>query len=760
MKKYTKTGAILTILLGFLAFQNFPLFESNKVKATTTISGSLVPGESSDTGNHVLDSNFQRNKDNWTVLAGNDSWWKWNTNNYFYLANSKKNSWVYHVIDVTIDFSQPVSISTPYWYDKAGEWKWGDGAGFFLTPETEETILKNAPNAVGQYLGIQGLPNSYFIGRDPWYNNAFDGPDDKKNSGQDTLEIRKTKSDGTIEHTATSTLPWTEVSAPIKFKSEFLSSNYYGSEMQTMTWQDIIDNKNGTYTGTLSITSIPDPEYNNGGKYGPVTASRRVTLNRKMTFGSLGITGSNTGVIQEGNATDKASFSAMRGTRDIKVNYIDAVTNEPIKGADSSIITANTGDLIGVTDGTTNNEDDYDYQAPNFEHYNFKQGESVLVETDEGTTETKSEINVYYTPDIETAIFKTYYVKGTPGTGLVTDSITGIEGAIPESSISFVEGKSSLLPTTDPSTVSGYYNNPIGVIPKLDIPVGYEIDRVVGPDGKGGKSYPDLSSALAANSSFEDSAENSWANYFSIYLKAKEAAANFTYKYIEGTRPNAPVLPDTLTQKGLMGGVIRDPSNDLAELPSGSSIQNFTGPDGKNYSSLMEALSAENNMYYESSSKTFVINVVAPPVSVNIEDAPELDFGVQVLKAKPIYDMIPKSPLTVIDDTATDNGWVLTADLTQQFKTNKDDVIDGATLKFSKAKITPGDGNTAETPVTSEFTLSESGAVIVSTAESGSGQGKWHFIFPNISLNTYGSALKINQNYQATIEWGISNVPQ
>lgn len=119
-------------------------------------------------------------------------------------------------------------------------------------------------------------------------------------------------------------------------------------------------------------------------------------------------------------------------------------------------------------------------------------------------------------------------------------------------------------------------------------------------------------SALAANPNFDDVSNNAWANYFSIYLKAKEANTSFTYKYVDGTRPNAPVLAEPLIQKGETGGIIKDPTKDLSALPTGATIQNVTGPNGKNYDTLLEALLSENNKYFTSTPSNFLINIIAP----------------------------------------------------------------------------------------------------------------------------------------------------
>lgn len=754
MKNKFKLGITLS-LLTLLSFQVSNL-SNTKVEADTLVGETLLPGQVSDTGDHTLDDSFIHDKNNWNVLSGTSDWWKWDLtgNNYFWLANSKQGSWVYHMMDATIDFSQPVSISTPYYYSNASsEWGWGDAAGFILTPSSDEQIKSNAPGAAGQGLGINGLYNTIFMGRDLYYNPNVDGPSNSSNDkGSDTLEIRKTNVAGTLEISNTSTYPWTQVKAPMVLKHDglILPSNYRGSEKLEISWSNITTNISGTYTGTLTISSTPDSEFNNSGKYGKVSISRVVTLQRNMSFGSIGVTGSNTGIIKEGNVSKDSTFSAMRGTADVKVNYIDSTTNKPIKNVASSTIKGNTGEYVGIGSGMLIY---FDYNAPDIKNYSFLKGDYLKISNSKSNV-----LNAYYTPKNETASFKTYYTKGTPGTGDITDSVTGLVGGAPDSTVSLVSGKASSLPAV--LTLSGNYDGAIGSVPNLTIPEGYEVDHVVGPDGQGGKTYPDLASALAANPNFDDVSNNAWANYFSIYLKAKKASTNFTYKYVEGTRPNAPGLAGPLTQKGVTGAIIKDPTKDLSALPTGATIQNVTAPDGKSYATLSEAVASENNKYFTSTSSNFMINVIAPPVSVTIDNAPDLDFGTQELKGKPIYDMVPQSSLIVTDDTASDRGWRVTANLTQQFTTESGEIIKDATMKFSKAKVIPGVGNTSTAPTSYDFTLSEDMPTLVSSAKIGAGQGQWQLQFPRVSLNTNGSSLKINQEYHATVEWEISNVPQ
>lgn len=744
-------------------------FES-KVEAATTVSGTLVPGQNSDTGNHTLDNTFQQNPNNWTILAGSSNWWKWDPsgNNYLWLANLVKSSWVYQSVAATLDFSKPLTIKTPYWYDKADVWKMGDAAGFFLTPANNATITQNAPNATGQNLGISGLKDSFFVGRDIWYNGGFDGPTGT-NKGQDIIEIRKTNETGVIEQSTSSTVPWVQASAPLQFQGSL--SKRYSSEVQTMTWSNIVDNKNGTYTGTLSLTSTPDSGYNNNGAYGPKTISRTITIKKNISFGSLAITGNNTGVIQAGNANDRASFTGSRGTATFPVNFIDKTTNQPIKNVAASTITANTGDVIGVTNGTANPSDYYTYSAPTINGYTYSSGGSITVANyDEYNEANPNAINVYYTPVTETADFKTYYTTGTPGTGVVTDNITGLTGGSPTSTTTVTQGFAPTLPTPNPATITGNYGSTITTVPTFSVPAGYKVDHVVGPDGKSGKTYADLSTAITGNPTFDDAANNSWANHFSVYLTADKATANFTYKYVDGTRPNAPGLPTIPAEIGVTGGIIKDPSSSLPALPSGASVKDVTGPDGNTYASLSAALAAGKNKYYLAGSTAFTINVVAPPALPTLDKVPTVEFGTQSLQSGDgSYDSVSSTALQITDESFTNKGWSVTAKLSQQFTADPmanpttapiGTFLSGASLSFSSASLNTATGNTAIAPKAFDFTLQEDGAAVpVMNATTGTGQGTWELNYSKVKLHANGSTIAAGKSYKATINWSLNDVP-
>ena len=774
-----------TMAVSMLPIASFsPLFQDSslsaqKVKAATSLSGQLVPGENYDTGNHEFDGSFQKNSGNWTVISGNDSWWKWDPsgNNYFWLANEKKSSWVYHKINAAIDFSQNVTIKTPYYLRGEGtvsgsssyqrDYDMGDAAGFILTPENEATIRANAPGATGDGMGMRGLKNSIFIGRDLYQNKGIDGS--SSDGPQDQVEIRKTDANGAMEISADdNNVPWVQGKSGYRFRGGgFILNYHYLDEIQTLSWTVTSDNGDGTYTGVLNLYVTP---YNNT-QGNPLSLSRTVTLPRNINLASVGITGGNTGQIQEGNASSLSDLSAKRAVEDVTVNYIDSRTNQPITNVASSTIKANVGEIIGASNGSANSGDTYTYSVPSFAGYDFKNAASVTVDIASDNL-----LNIYYTPNTEgkeeRAVFNNYYVLGTPGTGAVVDDVTDIVGGDPSSTIAFTPGIAPTLAYPSPSAITGIYGNNIltsGNIPQVSVPAGYQIDHVVGPDGQGGKTYPNFGLALEGNPVFDDIAYNPWANHFVAYLSAKSSTATFTYKYVDGTKPNPPALPSISSQTGVTGEIINNPSLSLPTLPSGVTIQSVTGPDGKNYMTLAEAYQFGNNKYYLPDHSDFVINV-AMTGTVTLDNAPDISFGTKKLSGgRPSYETVPAASLQVTDDTGSNKGWSVTAELTQQFTSDVTaseptaplgTFLTGATLDFKSLRPSTDADNEAASPTSYSFTLKENqGAIPVINAPIGTGAGQWFVNFSKVTLNTNGAAIATDQPYRATIKWSLNDVP-
>ncbi|WP_375152580.1 hypothetical protein [Enterococcus mundtii] len=81
---------------------------------------------------------------------------------------------------------------------------------------------------------------------------------------------------------------------------------------------------------------------------------------------------------------------------------------------------------------------------------------------------------MYYSPLAETADFKTYYTEKTPGTGIVTDAITGFIRGDPSSTMIVTEGVAATLPVPNPALVTGDFGHSVTNIPSLTVPAGYK----------------------------------------------------------------------------------------------------------------------------------------------------------------------------------------------------------------------------------------------------------------------------------------------
>lgn len=705
---------------------------SNKVHAATVSSADLNPGAFYNTGNHTFNSGDLNSSSYWTLIQVGTSGSNWSngTNGWINMATNGKNRVVWAGYHYAFDMRKSVSFSAG---EKAsggsllnGYYDLGDALGLIFSPVSADKLYTGG---TGGGLGIKGLPNSVFAGRDFYYNSEYgDSTVGRHTSlgneeGSTQVRIATTDASGNLIASGSSA----SGANPVVDAGAMPN----GGESISLSWTALTDNGDGTVTGNMVLTIN-----------GKTVTYTNLKMQYSMSMGVEGITGGNYSTMSYNLSA--GNLSASKGTDNVTVNYIDRITNKPLGKA--SLINANVGESIGVVNpssGLPNDGNTYDYTPPTFPKYNLTSiSAPVLVRNYFSQSEADPNvINVYYTPFSETATFKTYYTTGTPGTGLVSDSTTGLTGADPTSSDSVTSGLATSLPPL--STVTGYYGAAINNVPNLDIPEGYQVDYVVGPDGKSGKIYPDLTSALAANPEYDDPADNAWANYFMVYLAAKSSTANFTYKYVAGTRPNAPALSNLPSESGVTGGEISDSSKDWSALPTGATVQSVTGPDGVDYPTLSAALSAGKNKYYKDDSSAFTLNVVAPPVDPTLDSAPNLDFGPQTLKSGDAsYTMTPSTDLEVTDDTYIHKGWDVTAEMVQQFTTDSS-------------------ANPASAPQAQSFTLQEnSGAAQVMTAQAGTGEGQWSLDFSEVTLHTNGAPLASGKNYQATIKWSLNDVPE
>ena len=537
----------------------------------------------------------------------------------------------------------------------------GDSLGFVLTPG--DVTKGNA----GVGLGISGLPNSIFIGRDFYMNSKsdadkikggadvlFGGADSGTHlsggdnvSGSDQISIRETDSSGILIGVGKGDSgknypiknsniyqPWLSSDMISVYPVSAVGVNTYdknndqdSGDIGMITWHPKKVNDNETVEGTLTLTMKGKKvDYRNlsskvGAHYPESeTISGIYTLPAKMNVGLVASSGTFYSQMYSSLGRLQTSFSGQ--TDKIKVNYIGVSTTGNIIAAASTEIQGLVGKKIRILgpEASPTSEEEWNYRVPNISEYNcvgigkydagLDSSQSVTVVDTQAGVENIPEVNVYYETNRVEANFKSYYTLGTPGTGEVTDIVTGLKGGGVDSMISFTQGIAPVLASPNPSKVVGRIGENIDKDITINVPMGYRIDYVVAPDGVDGKRYPTLDSAISSNPSFESPTLNRWANYFIVYICPNDSRANFTYKYVEGVPSTSPALPSTISQTGVVGGLISKPKDILAQLPSGAQIQSVIAPDGVTYESLEAALNA--NKYYLVGEVTFTFNITIP----------------------------------------------------------------------------------------------------------------------------------------------------
>lgn len=431
------------------------------------------------------------------------------SNGWSTLNPNTKNAAGYLVLNQAIDMSKSFTLggltlktdATDGGTFSDGPSQVGDPLGIILTPVSTSDLTDGQ---TGGYLGIGGLPNTIFVGRDLYANskgsdqNVGDnnyGTTTDSNYSSDLIAIRTTTSTGVFV-SSTSTLTGTQMgisgttylptsvsakmpdaNTPALYPLSAVGRNSSGDTV-SLSWNVIsVDTSAGTVTGTLSYTengaAVNYLALSLGGSY-PATAtiSQILTVPNNLSLGFIGGTGgyaSNLSV-----AVNNGSLNATKAATPVTVNYISALTGKAI--AAPSGITSTIGDtLTPTTSGILN------YVAPdgssvgsfsvpsaitdptNFTNYTFDYaapvGSNATTNTNlivsnyaSGTTDSNA-INVYYTPGQASASFSFYYIEGTPGT-TNTAIVTNDQSNDPDTFLNSGTSLSGAVATTDAASGS------------------------------------------------------------------------------------------------------------------------------------------------------------------------------------------------------------------------------------------------------------------------------------------------------------------
>lgn len=567
-KKRRIFNVLLMVLLLTLSQSFFVPFAQAAVSTTDT----LEPGNTYDTGNHSYDTNDLQDHSNWSFVnkgSGANAGWQANTGSVMNIQNGQAGSsasWA--VFNGALDMTSPVSFSgtikavVSSGYNPAHA---GDSFGVIFTPVSASQLSNGG---VGAQLGLGGLPNSIFAGRDFYYNSgvrdnplgrisySLSYPLSVDTNASNQIRIATTNSAGTLNPSGSAA----SGSNPI---STTAVNNRDGDSL-SISWQPITIGESTT-VGNLSLTIN-----------GVQITYTNLTMQNSMSFGLVSSTG---GAYSTMTANFNGAFTAEKGASPTIVSYMNAATQAPMEGMPSSLITTSVGDLLGVIapNEEPNAEDTYDYVAPEPPAgYRIESiSPPIRVENVFVGADNPNQIVVTYAPVEQNGQVTYSYVSDTPGylnnPGIADPSVPHTE------------------------SFSGATGAAI-TIPEWQLPEGYRISSVTGPDGQ---SYASLEEALSNHPNF--TVGN---NDFQVFLEAVEQTATFTFSY--DTEDGNPEVPDPVTQTGLTGSLMTDPSLAIADsIPEGYEILKVIGANDSSYTTIEEARKA--NPYYLTNGNEFQV---------------------------------------------------------------------------------------------------------------------------------------------------------
>ena len=421
--------------------------------------------------------------------------------------------------------------------------------GLIITPTNNiNTVINNSSSVGKNFKGVNGIPNSVFMGHDFYYPNTNGAPDGlgsktptnnsnpaaglnwgyvngvafgntyKVATSQAKVTIRATNGSGVLDADGTYSPKGNSIAGgpnAAPFAASDGGASTWGSNSTTHTylqwnesvvWTPTAVNANGTVTGNMTVTFTPNQTSNEGqggirtsidggansawGQTPVPLTYNGLTLSKDGYIGTVGMNisdqyGFNVAQL-DSNGGSQTTFN--RATGNVTVNYIDKTSNTPMPGMSPTVITAAGADNVG--NGTLGfyqpgmtafPEDNTEYAynvpaAPAGYDYNSidnnNPNETVTVQ-DNGNTV----VNVYYTKSAVDATFK-YALDPS-----INSSWSSTLPALP------ADYTESGVPTT--AVQDPYANTPAWA----QVPAGYTVTKVLGPDGK---TYSDLTSALAA----------------------------------------------------------------------------------------------------------------------------------------------------------------------------------------------------------------------------------------------------------------------
>lgn len=561
LKKSTNIGAsaliLVSTLLPILALHGETTVSA--ANATTTLS----PGGTVDTGNHTWKLGDFQTPGNFTPVGKNTSGASWTSISTYDFGTNQRDTGSWLPFNGAVDMTQPLSLGGST-YANAG-WlgsvsQLGDANGVLLTNLSSSQL---SGGSTGGNLGVGNLGSgTYFIGNNYSYRKT-------------SILL------GSDYNTATVIAQGDGAGKKVLNASSDYTAKNNSSNAFEMYWTDPVLNSDGTVTGTMKYTSR-----NSNTDY---VASAKLTVQKSMSIGFMAATGGNYSQM----TVTIGLVGAGKGVQPVNVNYLNSATGGQLspKGSDwkNSTITANVGDKIGVVPqgNTTNTSDNYDYFAPVAPTgYTFKSTSSaVTVQNFPSGTANHNQINVSYTPLAQTGGFTFNY-----------DPTAQRTPAVPT--------KLSVSGVTDQLFSASSLNVQKNLTDK--VPAGYYISKITSASDKatsGATTDATIKAFFALNPSFDTTTAN---NQYQVTLAPTNQSGQVSFDYNNSVPTNPPALPGTIQLSGLTGS---DLSFVMPTLEPGCVVNEVLGPDNKTYSSVTEALKA--NDHFTNGSNNFKVTIAA-----------------------------------------------------------------------------------------------------------------------------------------------------
>ncbi|PPA68264.1 KxYKxGKxW signal peptide domain-containing protein [Lactococcus lactis] len=633
---YGATALSLTVTsilpVGNLAF--LPKIE--KAQAATTSSGTLVAGQTYNTGGGTYSGTEFANANNYTlygspkpIVAGN----------WLNLVSNTKPSvgiGIYNGAVSTVSSATAFSLSTTIKVDPGTTGNFqntGDSLGIILTGVSQNLLQANVQNAnsTGAGLGIEGLANTIFIGRDLYSNLSastsgsvvFNGPDGTvsngwSDGGGNVIAIRQTDSSGQLiqanypsgttnnsngqawmqaaDDTAVGTIG--AVSEPIK-----------------ISWAPDSTTAPAGYThGTLTFSLTTSNNYGGvagiGGSPKTYTISTTTNLPNALTVGFVASTGGNTGNLSV--SLNGATITGTKGTANVPVNYLNKLTNQPISNMTASTINANVGDTIGaiLPGATTNPADTYDYTipaAPNgyqpVSSTTTSVSSPVTVQNFLVGTTNPNAINVSYTPSQQTVSFNWAKATGTTLATLPTNLAYGAAGTGVTTDTSVVTDN----PFSNTTSLSNYATTLTNAVP-----AGYNITSISNGTATytGATTAATLAAFTAANPTVSATSTN---NNYTVTLTENPANIAGSFTFVDGT----PGFTNTAGIAGPTGNLTLNGTGttatvtanvgDIITIARGTSLSTTAGANVLTSSVTIKSTTNTNPLTYTAPSGYYIV---------------------------------------------------------------------------------------------------------------------------------------------------------